>query len=638
VATQQFGPWLASDLEQSVRHEWLLADGTGGYAMGTVSGLRTRRYHGLLIAPDPISGRRYLGLAALDATVTIGTATVRLGTHEWANRAIDPNGTALLSSFAIIDGVPRWRWAINDVVIEREIAMAHGTSTVGVVYRVIRAPSTVDIRVGALVTWRDAHGERYGTDAPSLSSTDEGFSFDGVVHGRGPAFVPHGEWYRGVLYRVEAERGLNATEDLYSAGHFHSTVVVGETVSVEAWVSATAGLSVPSAEMMVDAARKRACDVAVRAGAVDECEELLAHAADQFIVSTAAGPDVIAGYPWFGSWSRDTLTSYEGLFLLTGRFSEGAALLERLAITVSEGMLANTADTDVVEYNTVDAALWFLHAVDRHLAATSDLDLAARLEPAMSAIVEGYLAGTRFGIGVDPSDGLVRQGEPGVALTWMDARIDGVAVTPRVGKPVEINALWINGLAALCHLRERLSLNVSMVSAHENRARESFLESFDTGGGLFDVVDGDEGGAHRSVRPNQLLAASLPYAPPLVERVVHASAALLTPLGLRSLSPSDENYRGRHQGPSQQRDRAYHQGTVWPWLIGPYIEAALKTGVPVDGVIDGLLAHLGEAGLGSVSETCDGDPPHRPTGCPFQAWSVAEVFRAKRMLAAVRQL
>ncbi len=303
------------------------------------------------------------------------------------------------------------------------------------------------------------------------------------------------------------------------------------------------------------------------------------------------------------------MTSYEGLFLGTGRADEGQALLRDYAATVSEGMLANTADTGATEYNTADATLWFVHAVDRHVAATGDLDLAAAVVPVLDGVVKAHVLGTRYGIGVDPADGLLTQGQPGYALTWMDARVDGVGVTPRIGKAVEINALWVNGLAALRALHARLGSEAPEIAALHERAHSSFAARYPTGGGLYDVLDGPTGDDD-SVRPNQLLAFSLPHAPLTDPGAVRALAApLLTALGLRSLAPGSPGYRGQHRGGPRDRDNAYHQGTVWPWLIGPYVDACQRTGIPADGVLDAA------------------------TGCPFQAWSVAELNRVTRLPA-----
>lgn len=297
-------------------------------------------------------------------------------------------------------------------------------------------------------------------------------------------------------------------------------------------------------------------------------------------------------------------------------------------------MLAYTAETGALEYNTVDGTLWFVHAVGRHVERTGDVDLAAELFPDLRSIVEHHVTGTRYGIGVDPADGLLRRGEPGVALTWMDARVDGIPVTPRAGKPVEINALWINALGTIAALAERTSDEAAPFRRLHERAVASFRARFVAGDRVFDVVDGltgDDG----AMRPNQRFALSLPHAPLDDRRIVERCAReLLTPLGLRSLARDGVSYRGRHRGDPAARDQAYHQGTVWPWLIGPFAAAAYRVGLPLEGLLlEALERHVAEDGLGSVSETADGDAPHHTTGCPFQAWSVAELIRARALAA-----
>ena len=396
----------------------------------------------------------------------------------------------------------------------------------------------------------------------------------------------------------------------------------------------------PRAVNLVQEAKARADGLASVAGATDSVDRQLILAADQFVIESAGAPAVVAGYPWFGEWSRDAMTAYEGLFLSTKRWDEGRAALRRAAATVSEGMLANTADTGTLEYNTADGTLWFVHAVGRHVSVCGDDDLGAELAPVVQGIVESHMAGTRYGIGMDSADGLLRQGADGWALTWMDARVNGRPVTPRVGKAVEINALWVETLAVAHELLAGTSFG-ERVAALCAQATRSFQRRFvrNDGGGLLDVVDGPTGD-DQSLRPNQLLAVSLPHAPLAApEAAADARAAvdacrrsLLTPLGLRSLAPDDPQYRAHHRGTPAERDEAYHQGTVWPWLLGPYVDAAARVGVPLAGILDGIEGHLGEWGLGSVSETADGMAPHNVTGCPFQAWSVAEILRVRRSL------
>ncbi len=614
----RFGRQLCGDLGAASAREWLVSDGLGGFAMGTVGGLRTRRYHGLLVVATRPPGGRMLGLAALDPVLD---GRVRLAVHEWGSGSVDPDGNVHLAWFELEDGLPRWRWQVGDVIVERKLAPAHGRAAVEVVHRLVAAPAPVGLELSALGTWRDAHGERLAAGAPAVEHLADGYVLEGAYRVAGPGFEPAGEWYTGVRYREEAARGLNDREDLWHAGRFAAVLAPGEELTVRAW----AGDLADEPSGLVDAARARAR--ALVAGAHDAIDAQLLLAADQFVV---AGPTVVAGYPWFGDWSRDTMTSYEGLLLETGRVEEGRELLLRNAATLSEGMLANTADTGTLEYNTADGTLWFLHAVGRHVARTGDIDLAADLAPQLLDVVAAHVRGTRYGIRVDPADGLLVQGEDGQALTWMDARVDGRPVTQRAGKAVEINALWINGLALVAALLESVGSSAVEVRTLEARARASFPGAFLVGGRCLDVV-GDA-----SLRPNQLLAVSLPFAPLTERSVVEACAPLLTSIGLRSLEPGDAAYVGRHCGRPASRDAAYHQGTVWPWLMGAYVEAAGKTGVGVEGVLDGLEAHLGEWGLGSVSETADGDPPHAATGCPFQAWSVAELLRARRLLMQVR--
>lgn len=629
-----FGPQVCGRLEEGAGREWLVPDGLGGYAMGTVSGLRTRRYHGLLVAAGATPAARQLGLVSLDPVVTLASgAVVRLGTHEWADGSVGPCGHEFLSGFEVVDGLPRWRWRIGDVVLEREIAMEYGRSSVAVVHRLLTG-GPVSLHLEALCTWRDVHGERTaGGPAPVVTEVDGGCVVDGAYRLRGPDFRGAGRWFRGVRHREEAARGLTPTEDLWYAGSFHAELrQAGATASVSAW---TGDLDVapPPGEQVVASARTRHRGVVAAAAPADEAQATLVLAADAFVVQTATGPDVVAGYPWFGAWSRDTMLSYEGLFLATGRASLGRALLQGYAATLSEGMLANTADTGTVEYNTVDGTLWFLHAVGRHVALTGDTDLAAEVLPALCGIVEAHLSGTRYGIGVDPADGLLRQGAPGEALTWMDARVDELPVTPRAGKPVEVNALWINGLAMVIKLAWQARGDAgSAVRAHP-AALTSFARRFPAGGGLLhDVVDGPSG-EDPVLRPNQLLAWSLPYAPlrPEPAALQTIGAALMTPLGPRSQAPGSPGYRGRHRGTPGERDSAYHTGTVWPWLTGPYVTAWHRLGVSAEQTLSDADGHLGEYGLGSVSETADGDAPHGATGCPFQAWSVAELLRARRL-------
>ncbi len=635
----RFGAATVGDLAAGASREWLATDGLGGYAMGTVSGLRTRRYHGLLVAAVGGPSQRMLGLVTLDPVLVVGDRRIRLASHEWRGGVVDPAGHSLLATFDLEDGLPRWRWQVGDVVVERELAMSRGRAAVGVVHRLVRSNGSVRVELTPLCTWRSVHAERSASGTPKVARVADGFVFEDAYRVVGPGWEPGGEWYFGVRTREEAARGLSDLEDLWAAGRFAAELEPGAALEVSA-STAPFDEALPSPAAMVAGARARARALVTQAGAETAARRQLVAAADAFVIDSPTGSGAVAGYPWFGEWSRDTMTSYEGLFLTSGRYDEGRSALLRAGATVSDGMLANTADTGTLQYNTVDAALWFVHAVGRHVAVTGDDSLAAELAAPVGAIIDHHIAGTRFGIGTD-ADGLLRQGADGLALTWMDARVDGRPVTQRAGKPVEINALWVQAVRLEGILASRAGRSVPDRVGLAEAARASFLRRFPRPDrrGLFDVVDGPSGD-DASIRPNQLIAVGLPEGPfsnsdrsastdAAAQRVVETcGAALLTPIGLRTLDPADPRFVGAHRGGPAQRDAAYHQGTVWPWLLGPYADAARRTGTPIDHLWEPLAAHLGEYGVGSVSETADGAAPHAGTGAPFQAWSVAEVLRA----------
>jgi len=629
----RFGPRASTSLTDAATREWLVADGCGGFAMGSAAMLRTRRYHGLLVvATDPPIGR-FLGLAALEPVLVIGDRRVPLGTFEWDGGVVSPSGYELISGFSIADGVPTWQFQVDDVVVETGVAMTQGRPAVGVWFRLLSSSAPVRIEIGALCTWRDVHGERLAGPAPKVDLVADGFVFEDHYRVRGPAYVPGGAWYRRVLAREEEARGLNPLEDLWHAGSFGADLTPGEVLEVAAWAGDLADPP-PPVEVIVREARARARRVGL--SATDKVGRLLAIAADQFVVDRRGAPTVVAGYPWFGDWSRDTMVSYEGLFLETGRGALGRDLLIAAGDQLSEGMLANTSDVGGTAYNSVDGTLWYIHAVGRHVTREHDLDLASTLLFKLDSIVAHYATGTRYSIAVDPNSGLLGAGAEGEALTWMDARIAGHPVTARAGKPVEVNALWINALGVVMELHEMLGSDPGPTQRLRERALRSFARFRQSGPdgfvGLADVLDGP-GGDDTTLRPNQLLAASLPHGPLADDPkacldVVRACAPLVTPLGLRSLDPRDESYHPYHRGGPAERDGAYHQGTVWPWLVGPYTDALRRAGeAPFD--LTPLEGHVTEWGIGSVSETADGSAPHLATGCPFQAWSVAELIRAR---------
>jgi predicted glycogen debranching enzyme len=624
----RFGPQICSNLQAASEREWLVTDGLGGYAMGTVGGLRTRRYHGLLVAAMKPPADRMLGLACIDPVVVIGDAHYRLGTHEWESGAIEPPGYRSMTRFEVVDGLPRWYWAVGGAVLSAQLAMQHGTNVVGLHYRLEQSDGPITLELEPLVTWRSVHGERTAAgDTLQLAHSDTGVVVGDAFRIRGTGWRPGGAWFYDIHYREEAARGLNSREDLMSAGKFVVELNAGEGTEIEAWSGDLTTLP-PGASDIIHAAQLRSRELARSARCYDDLDRSLVLSADQHIT---VGTHVVAGYPWFGEWSRDSLISYRGLFLETSRIEEGRTLLLRLIGEVENGLLPNTTDTGQREFNSVDAPLWLFQAVYRHVEATNDLDFVRTAIPVLARIINSYVAGTTFGIGVDPVDGLVHQGAPGVALTWMDARIDGQPVTPRTGKPVEVNALWISALAIISDLAHRIGKTVPNTRL-EKTARQSFALFGAIGGGLTDVLDGPDG-HDRTLRPNQLLAVSLPFpAWSNARAVVEAVQPLMTPIGLRSLAPSDPAYRGTHRGSSAERDGAYHQGTVWPWLIGPYVDAVRVAGLNTPGMLEGLEDHIPIWGIGSVSETADGNAPFNATGCPFQAWSVAETLRTRRSL------
>ncbi len=636
------GPQTCGSLADNggAQREWLVADGLGGYACGTVAGLRTRRYHALLVTADTGDAVRRVALASLDVTLTLPSgATVALFAHEWAPGTVHPHGHRHLETFSLVDGLPRWRWRIGDVVVQRELAMAHGSPSLAVVHRVLAAPGPIGFSVAALVTWRDAHDlRRSDGPPPRTEQVAGGVVVEDAYRLDGPGWQAAGEWYYGAYAREEAARGLDAVEDLWLAGHFTGRFDVGDTCEISAWAGDLRKRPAPPSVVLARA-RERAHALITSAKPVDEHTAGLVLAADQFVVSSPDGPDVVAGYPWFGSYLGDTMTAYEGLFLATGRVDEGRELL---AGRTRQAVDAVTGRGGVWgPHESLDAPLWLVHAVDRHVARTGDTDLAAALVRPLARLMRAHLSG-RGALAVDPADGLIRLGPGPEAGSWMNAYTDDGPVTPRIGKPVELNALWINALAAMADLTEEAGRDAGDLRQRHHQAVESFTARFPAPDGwLYDVIEGPPaayplgGGTHHddpSLRPNQLLAWSLPHAPlagTAATGVGAVGAALLTPLGLRTLAPTEYGYSGVHRGGRDERDAAYHQGTVWPWLIGPYVDACAATGLPTEGLLTGLEAHVSEWGVGSLSETADGDAPHRATGSPFSARSVAEVLRVR---------
>ena len=638
---------ICGDFASAAQREWLATNGLGGYACGTVAGANTRRYHAFLMASLAPPVERTLLVAKVEASVEYRAGRYDLSANEFAGGAIEPRGYLHLESFAVRDGIPTWRYALEDALLEQRIFMAPGRNTAYLELCLVRASAPARIELKPLVTYRDLHGQ--GRGARPFSAEAQGSSctvraFAGARPCRlaieGGSFTPVGEWYWNFWHREEAARGLDALEDLFVPGLFRRELAPGERV----WFSASAEEAPLAAPQEIEAAlgaRKRRLKAALPESAPGWIEAL-ALASDQFLVRRGdSSSSVIAGYPWFEDWGRDTMISLPGLATVLGRYDTAADVLRTFARFVDRGMLPNRfPDAGTVpEYNTADATLWMFHALQDYLTANRDPALAQELYPTLIGIVQAHVEGTRYGIRVDPADGLLCAGERGVQLTWMDAKQGDHVFTPRMGKPVEINALWMNALDVTARLAARIrdGAGKQRCEALLERAVAGFKRFWNPQGAcLYDVIDVDGGaGVDASVRPNQLLAASLPFTalgPAEMRAVVDTCAhELLTSYGLRSLSARDGAYIGHYAGDPWHRDAAYHQGTVWSWLLGPFVRAHFRVygDAPLaQSFLAPIAQHLAGACLGSVSEIFDGDAPHIARGCFAQAWSVAEILRA----------
>lgn len=636
------GRAICGDETAADAREWLVTNGIGGYAAGTISGALTRCYHGLLVAAlDPPLGRTLM-LVQLDATASYGGASFRLATHRRLATAPGPAGHLLLERFRLEGTTPVWTYALADARLELRIWMRPGHNTTYLRYRLLCAQEPLTLHLAALVDHRDHHGNtRAGPLACTVEPAPHGLRIS-AVPGAAPLFltsdrahaVPALAWETGFLLAVEQERGLPHIEDHVRAARLTVTLAPGEQVLVAA--SAAPGASLDAEAMWAERAGYERALLARLGPDADPAVAQLALAADQFIVDRAGGKTVLAGYHWFSDWGRDTMIALPGLTLPTGRPEVAASVLRTFVRYVDQGMLPNRF-TDAGEqpaYNTADATLWLFEALCAYHTATGDAALLRELFPALREIIAWHERGTRYGIGVDPADGLLRCGEGDSQLTWMDVRVQGWVVTPRHGKPVEINALWYHALRVMADFARRLGVPDATYEAAAERVAAGFARFWsDALGHCYDVIDTPHG-HDPTLRPNQIIAAALPHSPLDAARrraVVDVCARhLLTSHGLRSLDPRHPDYRGRYAGDVLARDGAYHQGTVWAWLIGPFALAHLRTygdRAATRALLTPLLLHLGDAGLGTVSEIFDGDPPHTPRGCVAQAWSVAALLQ-----------
>lgn len=667
-AAVHFGREICGNLAEAESREWLVTNGIGGFASGTVATGMTRRYHGLLVAAlQPPVGRTQL-VAGFDETATYLGVSYKLATHHWSSGAIDPQGYVFLESFRLEGTTPVWTYSLADALLEKRIGMLKGENTTHVTYSLLRASGPVSIELNALVNYRDFHSATHaGAWSMDVAEIEHGVrikAFDAAtpIYLRCPeaSCEPRHDWYRDCFLPMERERGLDDHEDHLRAAIFRITLKAEGTCTVVASTEANASLDGKAA--VLSCAREEASlheswskQNAASATAAPDWIRQLVLAADQFIVKRALpdqpdGHTIIAGYHWFSDWGRDTMIALPGLTLAAGRSDIARQILLAFARFADGGMLPNNFPDGGgrPQYNSVDAALWYFEAIRQYVAATNDTATLKILYPVMSGMLDAYVAGTRYNIHVDPSDGLLYAGGPGVQLTWMDAKIGDWIVTPRTGKPVEINALWINALETMAKFARDFSLPDDLFMRLAAQAKASFQKFWNSGRNCcFDVIDTpgstSTGTVDACLRPNQLFAVSLPVSPLSPEQqksVVDICAEqFLTSHGLRSLAPGEPGYQGHYGGDQRSRDAAYHQGTVWGWLLGPFALAHFRVYQDRSaalGFLEPLGRHITAYGLGTLAEIFDGDPPHTPRGCIAQAWTVGEFLRAWSELTAPR--
>ena len=646
---------VCRQLDQATQREWLETNGIGGFASSTIVGMNTRRYHGLLVAALKPPVDRYVLLSKLEETLIVDGSRFDLSVNKYLG-AIHPQGYQYLKGFRL-DPFPVFTFETEGISVEKSVFLVHGENTVVVQYRV--GPNhghfgDLQLIVRPLIAFRDYHStthENTGLNPHVELAQGQAFfqpyaSLPGLHFAHNAtAIEEQGSWYRNFEYDEERKRGLDFHEDLYSpfglrfnlSGTMIATVIASqEPCSAE----------IASAYEMAERQRRKS----LVEGIDDDFTCELTAAADQFIVTRESSRSIIAGYPWFADWGRDAMIALPGLTLATGRYDIARSILQEFARYADRGMLPNRFPDagETPEYNTVDATLWFFEAIRQYVERTDDYDMVRRkLYPVLTGIIDFHIAGTRYGIKVD-QDSLLNCGESGVQLTWMDAKIGDWVVTPRYGKPVEIQALWYNALRTMDGLAAafRDLDNKKLYASLAHQAASSFNAEFwnTEEDCLFDVVGRD--GPDASIRPNQIFAVSLYYSMLDLERSVRVvrkvERELLTPFGLRTLAPTDPRYVRHYGGDAYTRDSAYHQGTVWPWLFGPFIEAYLRVHDWSDEAhnqafrwLEPLRLRMNEYGLGQVSEVCDGDPPHTPGGCIAQAWSVGQLLSTLASLRPV---
>ena len=659
----RFGREICGSLEAAEQREWLVTNGIGGYASGTISGNLTRRYHGMLVAAlEPPVGRKQL-VSQVEENVLYHGGSFPLSTNRWTGGAVEPKGFLYIESFYLDGSVPVWRFALDDALLEKRIWMVPRENTTCIQYTLLRGAEKFALELKTLVNYRDfhslTHAEDWHMQIHPVQNGLEVVAFEGAT----PLFLfcheahcePRHDWYKDSLLPRETERGLADSEDHLLAAVFRAELGVHQALTLVLTTERTAdihGALAKTAQASHESKVLSAWNAHRSSASVQPPRWIrqLVLAADQFIVKRSLpkrpeGRSIIAGYHWFGDWGRDTMIALPGLTLTTGRAEIAAAILLAFSDCVDQGMLPNNFPDAGGQpaYNTVDAALWYFEAVRQYVAATNDLATLAKLFPILAEIVSSYDTGTRYRIHADPADGLLFAGEPGVQLTWMDAKVDDRVVTPRIGKPVEINALWFNALETMADLAPLLGQSHTPFAQMAAKAKTGFAKFWNAKQGCcYDVIDAPEIGNDASFRPNQIFAVSLPKSPLTGEQqksVVDACAMrLLTSHGLRSLAPGEPGFQSHYGGTPSERDGAYHQGTVWGWLLGPFALAHFRAygdAAAASAFLEPLGRQITAYGVGSLGEIFDGQEPFTPRGCIAQAWTVAEVLRAWHQLHGV---
>jgi len=641
-----FDQSITQNFNEAIRREWLETNGLGGWASSTISGAHTRRYHGLLVAATrPPVGRMVL-LSKLDETIVVEGQRLEMTTNVYSG-AVYPEGYRTLQNFTK-DFFPVFTYEAAGVRWQKTIAAVHGENTTLILYEVLGASPAFTLELRPFVAGRDYHSLSRANDQITENFEFENEVFAVRLYEGSPelfisipaaTFEAQPDWYYNFEYLVDKARGQDFQEDLFTPGVFKCRLKAGDKLGV---IASTQNPKGRDAFALFAQEKSRRKKLISEMPVIDETTKTLGLAADQFIVQRDDNlKTIIAGYHWFTDWGRDTMIALPGLTLATGRFEDAKKIIRAFARSVSQGLLPNRFPDAGAEpeYNTVDATLWFFVAIYKYLKYTGDKNfLKNELLPVLEDIIAWHERGTRYGIHVDEDD-LLYAGVPGVQLTWMDAKIGDWVVTPRTGKAVEINALWCNALAILASLYKLIDQKASakLFAQRSMQTRDRFRKEFwyEEGGYLYDYVDGEK--RDTSIRPNQIFALSLPY--PLLEEqqaskvLKTVTDKLYTPFGLRSLAPEDPFYRPVYSGNGFERDSAYHQGTAWGWLLGPWLTAVVKV-YGKDGKATArkyfkeIMPHIKDAGIGTVSEIFDADWPHEPRGCIAQAWSVAEILRA----------